>query len=225
MGSTGIESPRVKITENGPYRVTGNVPLSKMVIDADDEGTPFRWREVEKYPEKKDYLLCRCGKSEAMPYCDGDHSENGFDGTETAGYALYMDNVKVYDGPELKLTDNKPLCTGAGFCTRDGNIWNLTMHSDNPEYRDTAIQEAADCPPGRLVVWDKDDNPIEPDFGPSIVITENQYGVPGPIWVRGYIPIESVEGKTYEVRNRVTLCNCGRSHNKPFCDGVHTDIV
>jgi CDGSH-type Zn-finger protein len=26
------------------------------------------------------------------------------------------------------------------------------------------------------------------------------------------------------VRNRVTLCRCGASQNKPFCDGAHADV-
>ncbi len=221
MDSDGAKGPRVKITKNGPYLVIGNISLSKMVIDADMEGYPYRWRTVERYPARKSYALCRCGKSKTMPYCDSEHTKNGFIGTETAGFELYMDNVKIYDGPDLKLTDNKPMCTGAGFCTRNGNIWNLTMHSDDPENRRTAIQEAADCPPGRLVVWDKEGKPIEPGFEPSIVVTVDQYGAPGPLWVRGSIPIESVDGDPYEVRNRVTLCNCGRSENKPFCDESH----
>ena len=34
-------------------------------------------------------------------------------------------------------------------------------------------------------------------------------------------PIESADGKKYEIRNRVTLCRCGKSNNKPFCDGNH----
>jgi CDGSH-type Zn-finger protein len=46
-------------------------------------------------------------------------------------------------------------------------------------------------------------------------------GVNGPIWVRGEIPIQSADGKIYEVRNRVTLCRCGKSLNKPFCDSSH----
>jgi CDGSH-type Zn-finger protein len=221
MDSTGAK-PQIKITLNGPYIVTGNIPLTKMVIDADEEGYPYQWREVEKYPKRKTYALCRCGKSKNKPYCDGEHVKNVFDGTETAGYSEFMDNVKLYDGPELRLYDNKPLCVGSGFCTRDGNIWNLTTHSDNPEYREIAIMEAHDCPSGRLVVHDKEDSPIEADFEPSIVVTEDQHEVLGPIWIRGNIPVISVEGKEYEVRNRVTLCVCGGSDNIPFCDGDHT---
>ncbi|WP_243670921.1 CDGSH iron-sulfur domain-containing protein [Methanoculleus chikugoensis] len=33
--------------------------------------------------------------------------------------------------------------------------------------------------------------------------------------------VESADGRTYTIRNRVTLCGCGRSRNKPFCDGIH----
>ncbi|HET8688843.1 MAG TPA: CDGSH iron-sulfur domain-containing protein [Methanosarcina sp.] len=42
--------------------------------------------------------------------------------------------------------------------------------------------------------------------------------------MRGGIPIESADGKQYEIRNRVTLCRCGKSRNKPFCDGSHVEI-
>jgi len=222
--NTGERKPRIKITKNGPYIVTGNVPLSKMVIETDDEGYQIRWREEERYPQRKSYALCRCGKSTNMPYCDGTHIKSEFDGTETTGYAKYMENVKTFDGPELKLTDNKPLCVGSGFCTRAGNIWNLTVHSDTPEYRAIAIQEAADCPSGRLVVWDNQGSPIEPDFGPSIVVTVDEDGITGALWVRGEIPIESADKIEYEIRNRVTLCSCGRSKKKPLCDMAHFDM-
>jgi len=39
--------------------------------------------------------------------------------------------------------------------------------------------------------------------------------------VRGKIPIQSADGKIYEKRNRITLCRCGESLNKPFCDSSH----
>ena len=47
----------------------------------------------------------------------------------------------------------------------------------------------------------------------------------GPIYVRGGIPIASLDGTPYEVRNRVALCRCGASQNKPFCDGSHVDAA
>jgi len=31
------------------------------------------------------------------------------------------------------------------------------------------------------------------------------------------------DGRAYEVRNRVSLCRCGKSKNKPFCDGSHLE--
>lgn len=212
----------VKVTQNGPYIVTGKVPLIYAKIEADEEGYPLQWLEEEPYPLHENYALCRCGKSTNKPYCDNKH-KLGFDGTETAGHEKYIDNVKIYEGPELKLTDKRELCVGSGFCTRAGNIWNLTVHSDNPEYKQIAIYEASDCPSGRLVLWDKKGDPIEPHFEPSIAITEDEEGIPGPIWVRGEITIQSADKTEYERRNRVTLCRCGRSNNKPLCDGAHLD--
>ena len=64
--------------------------------------------------------------------------------------------------------------------------------------------------------------PIEPKFEPSLgLIEDTEKKVSGPIYVRGGIPVVSADGKTYEIRNRVTLCRCGRSDNKPFCNGSH----
>ncbi|MCK5561288.1 MAG: CDGSH iron-sulfur domain-containing protein, partial [Thermoplasmata archaeon] len=77
----------------------------------------------------------------------------------------------------------------------------------------------------RLVVWDKKSGKaIEPEFEPSIgVVLDSKSGLLGPLWVRGGIPIVSADGVVYEIRNRVTLCRCGRSSNKPFCDSSHID--
>ncbi|MGZ8637173.1 MAG: CDGSH iron-sulfur domain-containing protein [Actinomycetota bacterium] len=43
-------------------------------------------------------------------------------------------------------------------------------------------------------------------------------------WVRGGVPVVSEDGRGYEVRNRQTLCRCGHSANKPFCDGSHRRV-
>ena len=147
-----------------------------------------------------------------------------FDGTETASREPYLDQADETQGPTLRLTDVLLLCANAGFCTRCGGTWDLTGRSGDPEARQTAIEQASNCPSGRLVAWEKDGPAIEPDLEPSIGVTENPLtGARGSIWVRGGIPIEAADGTVYEVRNRVTLCGCGTSANKPFCDGCHSE--
>ena len=46
----------------------------------------------------------------------------------------------------------------------------------------------------------------------------------GPLWVTGGIPIERADGEPLERRNRVTLCRCGLSGQKPLCDGTHRGV-
>ena len=81
-------------------------------------------------------------------------------------------------------------------------------------------------PAGRLVVYDnKSPKAIEPKLELAIgVIEDPALPCSGALWVQGGIPIESADGKRYEVRNRVTLCRCGVSANKPFCNGGHASI-
>ena len=95
------DGPRIKITEHGPYVVTGNVPLSEESIVSDRHGTPVGYRETKRYPQKQTYALCRCGQSKNMPYCDGMHAKTGFDGCETADRAPFSEQAEVYEGPGL----------------------------------------------------------------------------------------------------------------------------
>jgi len=207
---------------DGPYLVSGRVSLSDQIICVDDDGDPQGWKEGGRYPAKDSYALCRCGWSQRMPYCDGSHARAGFDGTETAVDIPYLERAEQFDGPDLKLTDVKVFCMGAGFCHREGGTWALTRESADAKARKNAIKEACDCPSGRLVAWEKDGEVIEPEFEPSIGVVEDCDGRKlGPLWVRGGVPVESADGRIYEVRNRMTLCGCGRSANKPFCDGGH----
>jgi CDGSH-type Zn-finger protein len=215
---------KIKITKNGPYVITGRVPLSVQNIRADDDDQCHGWKEGKKYPEQENYALCRCGHSKSNPFCDGTHARVKFDGTEEANYTPYLEQAIEIRGPALKLTDAEDFCASARFCHRDGGTWTLTKQSDNAEARKIAIEEAWDCPSGRLVVWDNEGKAIEPDFEPSIGLVEDtQAGKMGPIWVRGGIPVEAADGTTYEIRNRVTLCRCGKSSNVPFCDSSHLD--
>jgi CDGSH-type Zn-finger protein len=125
----------------------------------------------------------------------------------------------------LKLKDAPVLCAAARFCHRGGGTWDLTRRSDDPKARKLAVEEACDCPSGRLVECDKKTGKtFEKKSAQSIVLVEDpQNKVSGPIWLKGGVPVESSDGTTYEVRNRQTLCRCGKSQNKPFCDGSHID--
>lgn len=216
-------APKIITSKNGPYLVSGGIPLAKQIIGVDAAGYSYEWRGGKKYPSKDNYALCRCGQSKNKPFCDGTHIKVNFNGTETASREPYLDQAERIDGPALELTDAQELCAAARFCDRAGGIWNLTQQSMDSEAKRIAIEEAGNCPSGRLVVWDKKGKAIESKFEPSIGLTEDsQEGVRGPIWVRGGIPVESADGSTYEIRNRVALCRCGRSSNKLFCNGSHS---
>jgi len=215
---------KIVVSKNGPYIVYGSLPLTSEIAVLGDEGYPIKWVKGKSYPAKENYALCRCGQSGKKPYCDGSHLKTGFDGTETASREKYLKQAVKINGPDLVLTDVPKLCAGAGFCySKEGNTWNLTKISNNSNAKKVAIRQACDCPSGRLVAYEKNTGkPIEPDFKPSISLTKWQgEKFIGPLWVKGRVQIESQDGKKYETRNRVTLCRCGRSRNKPFCDNSH----
>lgn len=214
---------KIVVRKNGPYIVSGGVPLARGEIVVNDAGESIAWREIERITTGETYALCRCGKSGNKPLCDGSHFADGFDGTETAERAPYTEQASCTNGPGLKLLDARKLCAEARFCDRAGGLWNLINRCDEPGVSDLAEEEAALCPSGRYVTCDAvTGEPHEPVLEPSIWLIEDpSLGVSGALWVRGGILIVSEDGTPYEVRNRVTLCRCGESKNKPFCDGSH----
>lgn len=216
---------KVMITKDGPYMVSGSLPINKQIIGIGKEGEPEKWTNGKKYPANEPCALCRCGQSKNKPFCDGTHAKVGFDGTETASKKPFDKQAEVMNGPTLRLKDASAFCARARFCHRNGGTWELTKHSDNPKARKIAIEEACNCPSGRLVECDKKtEKALESEFEKSISLVEDpQKKVSGPIWLKGGVPMESSDGSIYEIRNRVTLCRCGKSRNKPFCDGSHID--
>lgn len=217
------KKPRIKVTKHGPYIVHGCVPLARERAIIGSDGEPEKWEKGPAYTVRETYALCRCGQSNDKPFCDGSHITAGFDGTETAGRNADLEHAERTIGPAVDLTYCPELCVEARFCHRGEEAWGYAGRSDDPEARKEAIQEACDCPSGSLVAWDKATGAaIEPEFEQSISLVENPSdGADGPLWVKGGIPIESAGGIEYEKRNRVTLCRCGLSGNKPFCDGRH----
>lgn len=216
---------RIRVTKNGPYHVSGPVPLVKQTIVVDTDGNSVDWEEGEPVATPDEYLLCRCGRSAEKPFCDGSHARVGFDGTEVAPEVPYRQKASELDGPVVTLTDAEPLCAFARFCDVGGQVWNLVQMPDEKAAALT-VREATLCPSGRLIAWDRrTGRSFEPEVEPSIGIVEDPgLGISGPLWVRGGIPVAAADGTPYEIRNRVTLCRCGQSRNKPFCDGTHAAI-
>jgi CDGSH-type Zn-finger protein len=217
---------RVTVTRNGPYIVTGDIPLAKQTISVDGEGASETWVEGEAIAHKETYALCRCGASLTKPFCDGAHLRVGFDGAETASREAYVEQAKMMNGPVLQLSDAESLCAFARFCDPHGQVWSQVAETDDPQIKSRFVAQVNACPSGRLVAWDKaTGQPVEESLPVSIGVVEDPAeDCAGPLWLRGGIAVIAANGFAYEVRNRVTLCRCGASRNKPFCDGSHASI-
>lgn len=216
---------KITIIKDGPYMVSGGVKLTQNIMES--VGHHREYKPGAELSQSETYALCRCGKSKNMPFCDGSHAKIGFDGTETASTAPFDDRVEVFTGPTLDLYDDNR-CAYARFCHReDGDVWTLTENAVDERLRNEAITAAVECPAGRLVQHDKENNyeAIEPEFAePEITLLEDlEKECSGPLYVKGGIALESAEGFTYERRNRYALCRCGASANKPFCDARHVN--
>ncbi|MFW5779958.1 MAG: CDGSH iron-sulfur domain-containing protein [Bacillota bacterium] len=216
-----MSEKKIKIIKDGPYIVYGAIPLKEMIITK-VEGH-YELVEGDKLPQNKTYTLCRCGKSKNHPFCDFSHKEENFDGKETADRRPYRDRIQEkIEGEKVTLLDDGR-CAFARFCHREtGDAWSLAQNCSDDEQVSEAIKAACECPSGRLVILDKELNEIEYEYEQRVEIFQDpEKNVSGPIVVKGFIPIESSDNFQYEKRNRVALCRCGHSQNKPFCDAMH----
>ena len=212
----------ISITKNGPYEVS-NLPLDEVIMITTKDGSPIDWKKGKKIRVEKSYSLCRCGHSTNKPFCSGAHKEKGFDGTLTATKEKFYKNAEKTVGEKLTLFDNGNLCNHAGFCTVGVGVWEGVTIAKNDDLKRKIVKQICDCPTGRLVVVDnKTKKELEPKFEKSISVVIEPEGS-GPIWVKGKVKVNPDKGKSYEKRNRVCLCTCGKSRNKPFCDGAHLE--
>lgn len=210
----------IEVTENGPYSVTGGVKLVRIEKITNEEKVHIGWRVYEEIDAPEAYRLCRCGQSETKPFCSDMHLKVGFDGTENAQTDSYADRAEVLGGTKVTIRDDRGICAHSAFCSnRITNVWKAAKKSDDDDQlREMVVEMILHCPSGALTVSSAD-GPIEPDLPVQIAVQKD-----GPYLVTGgEIPITRSDGQPLEIRNRMALCRCGQSKNKPLCDGSHFD--
>lgn len=221
---------KIVVTPDGPYVVHGHVPLVHKTQIVSEHGEPLTWKtgKVIETPEK--YELCRCGQSEFKPFCDVTHATIDFDGTESADTRVTADRQVVFQcATKILVKRDYSLCMEAGFCgNRITNVEEMVPHTDDTQVRAQVMAMIERCPSGSYVYSiEEGEDDIEPDLPQQIAVTTeitSDGPIAGPLWVTGNIPIERADGQPFETRNRVTLCCCGLSKNKPLCDGAHREI-
>lgn len=211
--------PTVTATANGPYRVRGVSRIVWREPVKTEAGEPIGWRTGEVVAdEDKEYWLCRCGNSQNKPFCDSSHRRVGFEAEDTASSEPRQQRLASY-GDHLVLDDDRSICSHAGFCaTKATNAWKMAQADLDTAGQSQLVAMGQRCPSGALTVRVGEDV-LEPALPVEIALVPD-----GPLWVTGRVQVERSDGQALEVRNRITLCRCGASKNKPLCDGSHADV-
>ncbi|MCZ3385657.1 MAG: CDGSH iron-sulfur domain-containing protein [Actinomycetia bacterium] len=213
-------APTVTATPNGPFHVKGIRRIVWREVVETLGGEPIAWRERGVVAEAdQEYWLCRCGQSANKPFCDNSHRTAGFNAVDAADPGPRSERKKDHGAGQVTLEDDRGLCVNTGFCgNKITNAWKLAARDD----LDTAgatqlIAMTEHCPSGaistRVAAGD-----LESTRPTEVVLIPD-----GPLWVTGGVTVERSDGVQLETRNRVTLCRCGASKNKPLCDGSHIE--
>jgi CDGSH-type Zn-finger protein len=205
------------VRPNGPYHVTGDVPVVAKAQIETELGEPIAWQTGPELAHKDRYALCRCGQSSRKPFCDGSHLRVEFEADD----AVRERNATEYPGTGVTLLDDRGICVHAGYCgTAITNVWKMVRKTDDTTVRSMLVAMVERCPSGAISYsLDGGATENEPRLPTEIGVMVN-----GPLWVTGGIAVEVGEEGTLQVRNRVALCRCGASARKPLCDGTHKEV-
>ncbi|MGZ3931509.1 MAG: (4Fe-4S)-binding protein [Bacteroidia bacterium] len=80
------------------------------------------------------------------------------------------------------------------------------------------VEQVGKCPSGALS--------IKHHHQSAAAVHENKVEITpnGPILVHGATEVKHTDGRVEKKENRIALCRCGASANKPYCDGTHGRI-
>ena len=214
-------SPIVQKVEPGEYWWCAcGRSQSQPFCDGSHEGTGIEPLEFT-LTETQEVALCQCKHTKTPPYCDGTQKKNGFTGARLADGS--NDRRKSYAGKRITIHDNRGICAHAGACT--DNLASVFRMKQEPWIdADGAAVEAIiatirKCPSGALSYSLDGVEHRDQQREPAVTPTKD-----GPYAVTGGVELSDVPFGEGASREHYTLCRCGGSKNKPFCDGTHWSI-
>ncbi len=207
------QKPKIACLPNGPYYLINE--LTPKVVPN------LRNARGEPCSTVSGVALCRCGGSGNKPFCDGTHGRIGFtDERQTDGA---LNKRTDYVGKSITIHDNREICTHAGFCTEKlASVFKLNQEPwIDPD--GAAVEQVMEtinmCPSGALSYTVDEVEHRDQDREPMVTVTKDgPYAVTGGIELVGQAMGDGASVEHY------TLCRCGASMNKPFCDGSHWHI-
>lgn len=200
------QPPTIRCKPNGPYLVRGLATFTNS--------------RGEAIATEESMALCRCGGSSNKPFCDGTHARIGFEDARLPGRS--KDRRRNYIGKAITIHDNRGLCAHAGECTeRLSSVWRMGVKpwiDPDAASVEAIIETINACPSGALSYSIADEEHRDRDHPSAIQLARN-----GPYMVTGNIELDGAAFGDGASREHFTLCRCGASKNKPFCDGSHYD--
>jgi CDGSH-type Zn-finger protein len=191
----------IELIKDGPVMVKGVVRF------INSRGEPIQVQEI--------MYLCRCGGSKNKPFCDGTHKKIGF---SSARISTSAPATQDYAGRQVTIHDNRSVCAHAGYCTdRSPNVFRMKREpwiDPDGDPADKTIATIRMCPSGALSYSGDPVAQEEESTMPSIQTLKD-----GPYFVTGGAQLKCDTAP--HVSGRYTLCRCGASKNKPYCDGSH----
>jgi CDGSH-type Zn-finger protein/truncated hemoglobin YjbI len=208
----GDPSGRVRVRENGPYLLTGGASMSNFLGES-TTAPPIA-------------ALCRCGRSESKPWCDGTHATIGFNDKKHADRVA--DRLDSYETRQFTLLDNRGICAHSGRCTdalptvfRAGAEPFVAPAGGRADDILRAIQACPSAALGAAIAERRSAELVDRIRPPAIEVSKD-----GPYYVTGGVDLRDDAGNEpvragSASREHFALCRCGQSKNKPFCSGAH----
>ena len=178
--------------------------------------------------------ICRCGASNNKPFCDGTHGKIGFssenriiaNSNHNGSEHIVKHKRKNYVGKEITIHDNRRICSHAAECVNNlSSVFKLNSRPwINPDSASTEeiIDTIRKCPSGALSYSINDIEYRDQDERrPTVVVSKD-----GPYLVTGNIDLigDNIKWSDGVSKEHYTLCRCGASNYKPFCDGMHNTV-